>query len=338
MYTPQDAQDYVFGAPHSAPTVLNHDWDLTGLPHQVDLRAHTGAIENQRGTNACIGKAIASACEVMLSQAGRFLDMSALFVYYNARAKFGQVYDTGTTFKNALSETTKMGVAASPFCPFVESEVNYTPTDAAYNDARNRKITRYERIGAQNANRTIVDTKVALASGYPVLFSMALHQSFLTLSGPMQNHNYTTETMTPWHAQYGGHHAMLCVGYNDATKQFLIENSWGDAWGDGGYTVIDYAAFGANVALNEAFVVREFDGLSYPLLAHFIDRNMSPAVSDADIKNVVDDIMTGPDPYPVKVQSINTLAKQYNVSRPVIARATGYPLDLVNQYLDYLLG
>lgn len=341
--SPQDTRDYILG---SVFNEINHDWDLTGLPHRVDLTHHTGAIENQRATNACVAKTVTSACEVLLSQAGRFQDMSALFVYYNARAKFGNVTDNGSNFRNALSEATKRGVATSALWPFDETKVNDTPTDAAYNDGLNRKITRYERIGCigrdedgnavQNANRMIVDAKVALASGYPVLFAVGLHKSFLTLSGQKDWHNYTREIITSDHPEYAGHHAMLCVGYDDTKKQVLIENSWGDAWGDAGYTVMDYQAWGANVALNDAFVVREFDGINYPLLALSVDRGMVAEVPDSDIKQAVERIIAGPEPYEFKAQKINVEARAYKVSRVSIARATGHSLEMVNKYLDYL--
>jgi hypothetical protein len=37
-----------------------------------------------------------------------------------------------------------------------------------------------------------------------------------------------------------GWHAMLCVGYSDPDKVFIIRNSWGKDWGDKGYCYIPY--------------------------------------------------------------------------------------------------
>jgi hypothetical protein len=35
-----------------------------------------------------------------------------------------------------------------------------------------------------------------------------------------------------------GGHAMLIVGYDLAKKHFVVRNSWGDDWGDGGYCYV----------------------------------------------------------------------------------------------------
>jgi hypothetical protein len=37
-----------------------------------------------------------------------------------------------------------------------------------------------------------------------------------------------------------GGHAVLLVGYDDATKRWLVRNSWGDGWGKGGYFTMPY--------------------------------------------------------------------------------------------------
>jgi C1A family cysteine protease len=46
-----------------------------------------------------------------------------------------------------------------------------------------------------------------------------------------------------------GGHAVLAVGYDDRTREFLARNSWGERWGMGGYFTIPYAyLFDANLA------------------------------------------------------------------------------------------
>jgi C1A family cysteine protease len=38
-----------------------------------------------------------------------------------------------------------------------------------------------------------------------------------------------------------GGHAVTLVGFNDETKQFIVRNSWGTAWGQNGYFTLPYA-------------------------------------------------------------------------------------------------
>jgi C1A family cysteine protease len=38
-----------------------------------------------------------------------------------------------------------------------------------------------------------------------------------------------------------GGHAVLAVGYDDAEGRFLVRNSWGADWGQGGHFTLPYA-------------------------------------------------------------------------------------------------
>ena len=38
-----------------------------------------------------------------------------------------------------------------------------------------------------------------------------------------------------------GGHAVLAVGYDDASQRFIIRNSWGPGWGQKGYFTMPYA-------------------------------------------------------------------------------------------------
>jgi len=38
-----------------------------------------------------------------------------------------------------------------------------------------------------------------------------------------------------------GGHAVLAVGYDDGSQRFMVRNSWGAEWGQGGYFSIPYA-------------------------------------------------------------------------------------------------
>ena len=40
-----------------------------------------------------------------------------------------------------------------------------------------------------------------------------------------------------------GRHCMVIVGYDDSVGCYKVQNSWGTAWGDGGFTRISYSSF-----------------------------------------------------------------------------------------------
>ena len=44
----------------------------------------------------------------------------------------------------------------------------------------------------------------------------------------------------PGRERFLGNHAVLCVGYDDVDKQFLVLNSWGREWGMKGYFSMPY--------------------------------------------------------------------------------------------------
>lgn len=79
--------------------------------------------------------------------------------------------------------------------------------------------------------------KACLASGYPFAFGFTVYENFesdaVAATGvvPMPG---TSE-------QVLGGHAVLAVGYDDAQQRFIVRNSWGSAWGMGGYFTMPYA-------------------------------------------------------------------------------------------------
>ena len=41
--------------------------------------------------------------------------------------------------------------------------------------------------------------------------------------------------------QVVGGHAVMAVGYDDSTREFIVRNSWGTTWGIKGYFMMPYA-------------------------------------------------------------------------------------------------
>ena len=67
-----------------------------------------------------------------------------------------------------------------------------------------------------------------------IVFAIAIYNSI----GEMKADN-VIPLPKPGEEMQGGH-AILCVGYDNAKRVFIIRNSWGTSWGDKGYAYLPY--------------------------------------------------------------------------------------------------
>jgi C1A family cysteine protease len=78
--------------------------------------------------------------------------------------------------------------------------------------------------------------KSCLADGFPFVFGFTVYESFesdeVAETGKLNMPD-------PSEMEVGGH-AVLAVGYNDASKRFWVRNSWGKGWGKAGYFTMPY--------------------------------------------------------------------------------------------------
>lgn len=92
-----------------------------------------------------------------------------------------------------------------------------------------------------------------LAQGSPVAFAMGIDTAFkyggkrAAKGAPFDWHPECAQAMP-------GSHAMLAVGYDDADSTFLIMNSWGRDWGEGGFWRMRYDVFDCHVT--EAYIAQ----------------------------------------------------------------------------------
>lgn len=204
------------------------------LPHRVDLRKFMTEVEEQVG-NSCVANAFVGAYEYLakreLGQAG---DVSRLFLYYNARSRHNaQHEDSGTAMYCAIESLIEHGACCEELWPNDESMIFEVPDENSYENAAYFTITEAEFV------ETNLDLwRHTLAEGYPIAFALNLFESFNTAT---ENRGRIAlpkkqENVRETHAW----HAMLCVGYSDKDRMFIVRNSWGSEWGDKGYCYIPY--------------------------------------------------------------------------------------------------
>ncbi|HEY9655280.1 MAG TPA: C1 family peptidase [Crinalium sp.] len=208
----------------------NHSTD--DLPSTVDLRPYMTPVENQGNSNSCTANAMAGAYEYLAKRIkGSAHDVSRLFIYYNARELDGAIdADEGTYLRSCIKVLKKYGTCAEATWPFDLERIFEPPHESAYTEATNFLI--------EDAYRVDIDLdamRQCLADGYPFTFGLHLFSSFQKAGSkglvPMPE---------PETEQHDGGHAMLCVGYSDSDKVFIVRNSWGEGWGDNGYCYIPY--------------------------------------------------------------------------------------------------
>ncbi|CAF0979134.1 unnamed protein product [Rotaria sordida] len=206
------------------------------LPPKVDLRPYMTPVEDQSKTGSCAANCLAGAYEYLTKKAnGRDTDISRLFIYYNARVKdqkAEKVIDSGCTMTSAIEALEEFGTCLESIWPYDISRVNTRPTNQAYREARNHKITEAFRL-----NVNLSEMKSCLAQGFPFAFGLRLYASF---------DKAATTGVVPIpkvgesRRKTDASHALLAVGYSDQSKAFIVRNSWGAHWGDNGYCFMPY--------------------------------------------------------------------------------------------------
>lgn len=203
----------------------------TVRPKKVDLRKHCSPVEDQGDLGSCTGNAIVGALEY-LTPGKKLINLSRLFVYYQERVIEGDVgQDNGAQIRDGVKACAKVGVCSEQLWPYDIGRFAEPPTPAANADAATRKIKEYVRVVGLNSMLQ------RLSEGFPVIFGFSVYESFES----DQVASTGTVPMPSKNEQLLGGHAVLAVGYDEASKRVTVRNSWGLDWGKKGYFTMPYA-------------------------------------------------------------------------------------------------
>lgn len=229
----------------------------TRLPARVDLRPWLPPPGDQGRQNACIAFALAYGLKsyqetVQAGGRGGHAVFSPAFPYNLTKLQFDTT-DTrclGSYFTRVFSVLVEQGCCAWNEWPYdTASMACFKPVPAALmTDAAAHTLASPMRVAPGNLDQL----RYHLMRGTPVAFAMGIDTAFkygaLRSGRAGQPFRWRPACAAPM----PGSHAMLVVGYDDADSTFLVMNSWGTTWGEGGFCRIRYEVFDCHVT--EAYV------------------------------------------------------------------------------------
>lgn len=202
--------------------------------NDIDLRENCPEIYDQGKLGSCTANALAFAFEydqIKQKEENPFVP-SRLFIYYNERLREGSTEsDTGASLRDGIKTVHKKGVCKESEWPYDISQFTVKPPNVLYEEALNHRGIKYRKV-----DQRLNQLKMALKTGYPIVFGVSVYESFESLDSystgviPMPNID---------EKQLGGH-AIALVGFNDTKRQFIFRNSWGKNWGINGYGYLPY--------------------------------------------------------------------------------------------------
>lgn len=224
---------------------------LDVIPASVDLREDWWAIGNQGNTGACVGWAVAdSALRWLFVKANRLDKAELLSVRYvwmaaketdDLSSRPTTFIETGTTsVKAAMDVVRDYGIVLDTLLPFANGQLYTGAMHVFYAHAASLRIASYFNLG-----RDLQDWRSWIVNRGPIITRLDIDQTWIDANKDNANLN----VYQPDPAGQG--HAVALVGYTE--DYFIVRNSWGTDWGDGGYAYASNAY--AAAAFTEAYGV-----------------------------------------------------------------------------------
>lgn len=248
-----EEQDYL-QVPAAPPLARGTYGDV---PDRFSMRDFVPRPGHQGDQQSCVGWATAYAARTLVAaRSARVSGPSRVTpLSFSPAFVFNQIKvagcDQGSRISDGLSLMQKVGALELSQFPFDEQSCDRLPTEAELASAEAFRIKGFQRLWGPTSRNKHVSARRALAAGHPVVIGMMIPRSMPDLRGEvfrpteaermgmqaLYEKRRTTEIL--------GGHAMTVIGYDDSRDggRFEIVNSWGDAWGDGGFFWLSYKDF-----------------------------------------------------------------------------------------------
>ncbi len=200
-----DQRDYRFAAPELR--VLQDTYDL--------VAGHT---YDQGNEGSCTGNAQAKLFRMLLKLLGMSdWEISRAMIYYMSRVLEGtQTQDAGATIADSMRACYLYGGCSEKTMPYVAGDYARAPTQAAMAEGLDHQTLAY---GLVDMSADAIGA--ALDAKHPVSVGFVVYSNFNPVSGviPM-----------PSGSVLGGHNVLITGRYH-SRRLYIIDNSWGTAWG-----------------------------------------------------------------------------------------------------------
>jgi len=205
------------------------------LQEELSNKQYFKPVSNQLSLGSCVANATADATEAEQARSKGISpddvpDISRLFIYWNARNNESPpAYDKdkGSYIALAFDTIRRYGVPSEKYWPYNIKEVLNRPSPLAYAHGYMARIANYFSINSTGDDR-VADIIRILSTGRCVVFGTKLDSNFPKIRGK--------QIISPPSGDYIGGHAMVITGWSASQNVFEIRNSWGEDWGDLGYT------------------------------------------------------------------------------------------------------
>lgn len=209
-----------------------HKAGQDNLRQVVDLREWASPVQDQLDLGSCVAVAITDSYELGVNRLypDTSVDLSKLFVYYNARLLDHTVdRDDGTTIRNAIKGCSMFGLCSEELWPYNSDNFAKRPSPLCYRDASYRVVPKYEKLQDLHALLNAVN------HNYSVVIGTTVYADFMYLSSD----NYLLQ-QPKYNEKELGFHAMSIVGYDIDQQILTAKNSFGKNWGLDGYCQIPF--------------------------------------------------------------------------------------------------
>jgi len=214
--------------------------DSKDLPEVFSRRSEMTPVKDQGKRGTCTAFTVAGLAEwIEKKKTGKDIDLSEQFLFDVTKVldELARFYSHGSTIRTAMKALQKKGICEEKFFkyePKARQDIYKTqvPSREAFKDAAKRKIEKYRSVV-----RVVTEIEKAVYNVGPLPGGVRLYRDF--------RHSRKTGILPPPKTSKDKfiNHGILVVGYDRKRKLIEVKNSWGEDYGDEGYSWIPYDYF-----------------------------------------------------------------------------------------------